>query len=226
MSKKISILAIDDEQDILYTLSAIGTAVGWKVYTESNSLEAMAKVASLKPDIILLDYHMPQQNGVLAVKKIRELDGTVPIIVLTIDGRQELADEFLAAGASDFATKPIKVPDLVARINVHLKLLAKQREAEGRSIVTLARQDGTALEPAADPAASFVAFSAQTRMSGVDTDNSRIRKGASDAVRAFVEQQGGSLSQQCDEVVQGIARQGGTPPSATAYAPMWALATA
>ena len=143
MSKKISILAIDDEQDILYTLSAIGTAVGWKVYTESNSLEAVAKVASLKPDIILLDYHMPQQNGVLAVKKIRELDGTVPIIVLTIDGRQELADEFLEAGASDFATKPIKVPDLVARINVHLKLIEKQREAEGRIIVNKGINDAT-----------------------------------------------------------------------------------
>lgn len=135
MTKKITILAVDDEQDILYTLSAIGTAVGWKVQTENNSLAAADKVAELRPDLILLDYHMPQQNGVVTVRKIREVDSRVPIIVLTIDGRQELADEFLAAGASDFATKPIKVPDLVARINVHLKLLAKQREAEGRSIV-------------------------------------------------------------------------------------------
>ena len=136
MTKKITILAIDDEQDILYTLAAIGTAVGWKVHTENNSLAAADKVAELRPNLILLDYHMPQQNGVVTVRKIREVDSRVPIIVLTIDGRQELADEFVAAGASDFATKPIKVPDLVARINVHLKLLAKQREAEGRSIVS------------------------------------------------------------------------------------------
>ena len=140
MTKKITILAIDDEQDILYTLAAIGTAVGWKVHTENNSLAAADKVAELRPNLILLDYHMPQQNGVVTVRKIREVDSRVPIIVLTIDGRQELADEFLAAGASDFATKPIKVPDLVARINVHLKLLAKQREAEGRSIGTIEPQ--------------------------------------------------------------------------------------
>ena len=88
---------------------------------------------------------------------------------------------------------------------------------EGRSIVQLANSllpqaNGTQGEPPTpESGTTFVPFSALTRMSGVDTDASRIRKGAADAVRAFVEQQGGSLSQQCDEVVQSIARQGGTP---------------
>ena len=50
MTKKITILAIDDEQDILYTLAAIGTAVGWKVHTENNSLAA-ADMCVL-PDIL------------------------------------------------------------------------------------------------------------------------------------------------------------------------------
>ncbi len=135
MMKKNKILAIDDEKDILYTLTAIGTAVGWRVYTESSGLRAADTVQKVHPDIILLDYHMPQQNGVQTVKKIREFDALVPIIVLTIDDRQELADAFLQAGANDFATKPIRVPDLVARINVHLRLLAKQREMSGRIIV-------------------------------------------------------------------------------------------
>lgn len=135
MAKKITILAVDDEKDILYTLEAIGTAVGWRVCTESNSIMAVNKLKSLRPDLILIDYHMPQQNGILTLKQMRKLDSRVPIIVLTVDERQEIADKFLAAGASDFATKPIKVPDLVARINVHLKLLEKQREAQGRAIV-------------------------------------------------------------------------------------------
>ena len=92
---------------------------------------------------------------------------------------------------------------------------------EGRSIVQLANSllPQTNSTQARDTQAhmqnnahtTFVPFSALTRMSGVDTNASRIRKGAADAVRAFVEQQGGSLSQQCDEVVQTIARQGGTP---------------
>lgn len=134
MSKKITILAVDDEKDILYTLEAVGFAVGWKVYTERNSIIAVSKVKTLKPDLVLIDYHMPQQNGILTVKQLRKLDSRVPIIVLTVDERQEIADKFLAVGASDFANKPIKVPDLVARINVHLKLAETQREAQGRAI--------------------------------------------------------------------------------------------
>ena len=143
MAKKVTILAVDDEPDILYTLEAIGTAVGWRVYPERSSLEAAEKVRRLKPDIILMDYRMPQQNGLLTVKKIREIDSRVPIIVLTIDDRQELADDFLAAGASDFANKPIKVPDLVARINVHLRLVEKQKEIEEHSTVNKGINEAT-----------------------------------------------------------------------------------
>ena len=83
---------------------------------------------------------------------------------------------------------------------------------EGRSIVQLADnlfpQSGTAHPEAGT---TFVPFSAHTRMSGVDARGSSIRKGAADAVRAFAEQLGGRLSPQCDEAVQSIARQGGTP---------------
>ena len=81
MTKKITILAIDDEQDILYTLAAIGTAVGWKVHTENNSLAAADKVAELRPNLILLDYHMPQQNGVVtgteSYARLFNADGSV-----------------------------------------------------------------------------------------------------------------------------------------------------
>ena len=143
MSKKPVILAVDDEKDILYTLEAIGNAVGWKVYTENNSSMAVNRLKALKPDIVLMDYHMPQQNGVITLQKMRTVDYRVPIIVLTVDERQEIADKFLAAGASDFATKPIRVPDLVARINVHLKLAEKQREAQGRAVVTKGINDAT-----------------------------------------------------------------------------------
>lgn len=83
---------------------------------------------------------------------------------------------------------------------------------EGRSIVQLANSlfpQIAAAEPAADSV--FVPFSAHTRMSGVDVRALSIRKGAVDAVRGFAEQFGGHLSRQCDDVVQNIARQGGTP---------------
>jgi len=143
MTKKVTILAVDDDKYILYTLKAIGATVGWSIYTESNSIVAVSKVKTLKPDLVLIDYHMPQQNGVLTVKQIRTIDRKVPIIVLTVDDRQEIADDFLDAGANDFANKPIRVPDLVARINIHLKLLEKQREVQGCILVTKGINEAT-----------------------------------------------------------------------------------
>ncbi len=58
---------------------------------------------------------------------------------------------------------------------------------------------------------TFVPFTAQTRMSGVDYDGGEIRKGAADAVRAYVEGAGGVYSEECRNLVDQVARQGGTP---------------
>lgn len=154
MGRKTRILAVDDDKDILYTLQAIGTTVGWHVDTESNSIVALSRVKTLKPDLILIDYHMPQQNGIVTIKQIRKIDGKVPIIVLTVDDRQEIADAFLDAGATDFANKPIRVPDLVARINIHLKLLEKQREIQGCFLVNKGINDAT-LQMVADYCSSL-----------------------------------------------------------------------
>ena len=124
----IRILVADDEPDILFTLKAIGRTMGWDVHTAADGREAVNKLRQVKPDLILLDYHMPNQDGLTTVRVIRSLDKIVPIIILTVDERQEVADAFLDAGASDFANKPVKIPDLAARINIHMQLLKKQRE--------------------------------------------------------------------------------------------------
>lgn len=131
--QSIKILAVDDEQDILYTLQAIGRAMGWEVQVANNGKMAVEMLRQVKPDIIVLDYHMPQQDGLMTVKAIRAINKLVPIIVLTVDERQEIADRFLDCGASDFANKPIKVADLAARIKIHLQLIQTQREIAGEA---------------------------------------------------------------------------------------------
>jgi K+-transporting ATPase ATPase B chain len=83
---------------------------------------------------------------------------------------------------------------------------------EGRSIVVLAKEKykirGREL---ADKQAAFVPFSAHTRMSGVNLDGREIRKGAADAIAAYVKAKGGSVSSELQSIVDGIARSGGTP---------------
>lgn len=83
---------------------------------------------------------------------------------------------------------------------------------EGRSIVVLAKEKYRIRErEMAGLDATFVQFSAHTRMSGVDLDGREIRKGATDAVTAFVEERGGTLPAQVASDVNAIAREGATP---------------
>ncbi len=83
---------------------------------------------------------------------------------------------------------------------------------EGRSIVVLAKQKYRLRgRDVASYGARFIAFSAQTRMSGVDLDHRYIRKGAVDAVMGFVQIQGGTVPPGLTEVTDRIARTGGTP---------------
>jgi K+-transporting ATPase ATPase B chain len=83
---------------------------------------------------------------------------------------------------------------------------------EGRSIVVLAKQlfDLRARDLSAS-SAHFIAFSAETRMSGVDLEGRELRKGAGDAVRRFVEERGGTIPGELAEIVDGVARSGSTP---------------
>ena len=102
------------------------------------------------------------------------------------------------------------LPELAAA--ARLSSLADQTP-EGRSIVTLcAEKYGMAAEAtAAEAVAEFVAFTAQTRMSGADADGRQVRKGATASVANWVRQHGGQVPVRVDAVVDEISEQGGTP---------------
>jgi K+-transporting ATPase ATPase B chain len=83
---------------------------------------------------------------------------------------------------------------------------------EGRSVVILAKQKyGLRERDVHSLGATFVHFSAQTRMSGVNIDGRQIRKGAADAIRAYVEEQGGQFPPEFRKLVDDVARRGSTP---------------
>lgn len=122
MGDKIKILSIDDEADIRYALKAIFDYQGWKSVLAADVEEGLIRFVEQQPDIVLIDYHLPKINGVEGVRRLRRLSESVPIIVFTIDENQEVANRFFEAGATDFALKPIKAPDLISRINLHIRL--------------------------------------------------------------------------------------------------------
>ena len=82
---------------------------------------------------------------------------------------------------------------------------------EGRSIVILAKERFNIRERDLGVEHTFVPFSAQTRMSGLDVDGRQIRKGAAEAVGRWVREQGGQTSSEVDQIVERVARAGSTP---------------
>ena len=83
---------------------------------------------------------------------------------------------------------------------------------EGRSIVVLAKEKyGLRGRPLSSMDATFIPFTAQTRMSGVDFDGRAIRKGAPDSIKKYVIEHGGTVPAEVDEVVQIVASSGATP---------------
>ncbi len=83
---------------------------------------------------------------------------------------------------------------------------------EGKSIVALAEEGGSSLPTSVHEGATFIEFTAKTRMSGIDTaDGKRIRKGASDRITAWVKEQDGSVPSDLEILVNDIAKKGGTP---------------
>lgn len=129
-NRPLTILAIDDDEEIRYALKAVFDFQGWNALTAANVQEGLLLFRKHRPDILLIDYHMPQINGIEGVRMFKALNDSLPIIVFTIDEDQEVADRFLEAGASDFALKPIKAPDIISRIKLHVRLMESRKTAE------------------------------------------------------------------------------------------------
>ena len=133
MEKKI--LIIDDDADIRFTVREICKLRKWRTLEAACYEEAAPLLEQERPDLILIDYHMPGLDGVRAIQEIRRTNYSIPIIVLTIEEREAIVNRFFEAGADDYSVKPIKALDLVARINTHLRY-REQLYADGSKNIT------------------------------------------------------------------------------------------
>ncbi|HEY1846511.1 MAG TPA: potassium-transporting ATPase subunit KdpB [Buttiauxella sp.] len=135
-----------------------------------------------------------------------EAAGDVDVLLLDKTGTITLGNR----QASDFLPAP-GVEEKTLADAAQLSSLADETP-EGRSIVVLAKQRFNLRErDVQNLHATFVPFTAQTRMSGINIQDRMIRKGSVDAIRRHVEANGGHFPPQVDKLVEGVARQGGTP---------------
>ncbi len=127
MGEEKKILSIDDNRDILYTLEQMCKFQGWIPLLADGYEAAQQILKKQKPDLVLVDYHMPGMDGISTVQALRRELPRTPIIVLTIEESDEVMQKFMDAGADDYALKPVKALDLISRIRVHLQFSERDR---------------------------------------------------------------------------------------------------
>ncbi|HEY5317284.1 MAG TPA: potassium-transporting ATPase subunit KdpB [Solirubrobacteraceae bacterium] len=146
------------------------------------------------------------RRNVLALSgRAVEASGDVDVLLLDKTGTITIGNRL----ASEFIPMP-GVPEAELAEVAQLASLADETP-EGRSIVVLAKQYGLREHDMRELGATFVPFTAQTRMSGVDLNGNRLRKGAGDSVIKFVESEGGRPPAELQPVLDRIGREGGTP---------------
>lgn len=121
------ICALDDDESTLYTLNAMAQTQGWHFQGSTKIAECLNWVKSGAADLLLLDYHMPCENGLDVLRRVRAISGSLPVLILTIEQDPATAERLLLAGAWDFINKPVRLADFLSRIRLHLRLLERER---------------------------------------------------------------------------------------------------
>jgi two-component system, OmpR family, KDP operon response regulator KdpE len=118
------ILVVDDEIEIVRALRRSLTAHGYKVFTASSGEEAFEIMSRHRPDLLLLDLLLPGISGLEVCRRMR-VESNIPIIVLSVKGTERDKVEALDLGADDYVSKPFGIDEVLARVRVALRHVAK-----------------------------------------------------------------------------------------------------
>jgi len=114
------ILIIDDEPNIVATVSPLLRARGYDVYSATSGRAGLEAVDRDKPDLVVLDLGLPDVDGIDVCRTMRQVSN-VPIVVLSARGAEGDKVAALDAGADDYVTKPFGPEELLARIRAALR---------------------------------------------------------------------------------------------------------
>lgn len=126
---KSQILIIDDEPQIRKMLRITLEAANYKVEEAEAGKEAVRLIASVKPDLVLVDMNLPDIDGKKVIQLTREWSN-VPIIVISVLGDDKDVVEALSLGADDYVTKPFSADVLLARIHSTMRRIIQEEAGD------------------------------------------------------------------------------------------------
>ena len=115
---KRRVMIVDDDQDALAMMEAILTEDGYELITVSNATEVGLKAAQLSPDLILLDFLMPEIDGFAVCKALRgnELTRSIPIMAVTCLSKEDDIERIFECGADEYLAKPFKLEQFQEKV--------------------------------------------------------------------------------------------------------------
>ena len=142
------ILIIDDDEGLVHFLSRFFQRKGYEVTVCLTGQEALKRVAEHRFDLILLDYKMPDLNGLDLLAEIRRIEIKTPVILMTAYGTTDLAIETMKRGAYDYLTKPFDRKDLSRIVGEALGVNRQMKERillASESVAAVNDSDPTAI---------------------------------------------------------------------------------
>ena len=120
-----TILVVDDERGMCELLKDTLVKEGYEVHVSDNPLQAIEIVKEMHIDIAMLDLVMPEMDGIDVLKKIKEIQPDIVVIIMTAYGTIDTAVEAMKLGAYDYITKPFKmskIKTIIERILEHERI--------------------------------------------------------------------------------------------------------
>lgn len=109
MTDRDLILVVDDEPMIVDLLRTYLTGLGYQVAAAGNGAEALGHVSVTRPDAVVLDLKLPDMSGAEIFGRLRAIDDSIPVLMLTANTDEAVARGLLKAGALDYICKPVRL---------------------------------------------------------------------------------------------------------------------